>query len=63
MRITQYRTMTNDELLNFAETRVETPLEVELLNRLTSALNAEPYTPYMAQLGGQMDLVFGTPTK
>jgi hypothetical protein len=33
-RITQYQFMTLDEVLNFAENRVETPLEVELFNRL-----------------------------
>ena len=60
MRITHYRTMTDDELLNFAETRAETPLELELLNRL----NAVKYgTPYMEKLNQQMERIFGDPSK
>lgn len=60
MRITHYRHMTDDELLSFAETRAETPLEVELLNRL----NAAKYgTPYMEKLNQQMELVFGESPK
>lgn len=38
MRITHYRHMTDDELLKFAHTRAETPLEVELLNRLEDGI-------------------------
>jgi hypothetical protein len=56
MRITQYRHLTNDELMNYAETRAETPLEIELLNRLSAGLTV---SPYMDQIDRQMELVFG----
>jgi hypothetical protein len=36
MRITHYRHMTDSEFIKFAETRAESPMEVELLNRLCS---------------------------
>jgi hypothetical protein len=59
MRITHYRTMTDDELLNFAETRAETPLEVELMNRL----NAKLHGNIEQNFERQMTLVFGEPLK
>jgi hypothetical protein len=59
MRITHYRTMTDDELLNFAETRAETPLEIELLNRL----NARMHGGIAQDFEKQMVLVFGEPLK
>jgi hypothetical protein len=59
MRITHYRTMTDAELLNFAETRAETPLEVELLNRL----NARIHGNFEQNFENQMTLVFGEPLK
>ena len=59
MRITHYRTMTDDELLNFAETRAETPLEIELLNRL----NARMRGSIAQDFEKQMVLVFGEPLK
>ena len=59
MRITHYRTMTDAELLNFAETRAETPLEIELLNRL----NARMHSSIAQDFEKQMTLVFGEPLK
>lgn len=59
MRITHYRTMTDDELLNFAETRAETPLEIELLNRLNAAKRGSIAQDFEKQ----MELVFGEPLK
>jgi hypothetical protein len=59
MRITHYRTMTDAEMLNFAETRAETPLEVELLNRL----NAKMHGSIEQNFERQMTLVFGEPLK
>lgn len=59
MRITHYRTMTDDELLNFAETRAETPLEVELMNRL----NARTRGSIAQDFEKQMELVFGDSAK
>jgi len=59
MRITHYRTMTDDELLTFARTRVETPLEVELLNRLEAKL----YGDTAQDFEKQMVIVFGEPLK
>ena len=55
MRITHYRTMTDDELLTFARTRVETPLEVELLNRLETKM----YGGFAKSTEGQMEIIFG----
>lgn len=55
MRITHYRHMTDDELLKFAQTRAETPLEVELLNRL----EAKMYGGFTKSLEDQMEIVFG----
>ena len=59
MRITHYRTMTDDDLLNFAETRAETPLEIELLNRL----NATKRGSIAQDFEKQMELVFGDSAK
>jgi len=59
MRITHYRTMTDDELLTFARTRVETPLEVELLNRLEAKL----YGDTAQDFEKQMVIVCGEPLK
>jgi len=55
MRITHYRHMTDDELLKFAQTRAETPLEVELLNRL----EAKMYGGFAKSTEGQMEIIFG----
>lgn len=59
MRITHYRTMTDDELLTFARTRAETPLEVELLNRLETKM----YGDTAQDFEKQMVIVFGEPLK
>lgn len=55
MRITQYRHMTDDELLRFAESRAETTLEIELMNRL----NAKLHGGIMQDFEKQRTLVFG----
>ena len=59
MRITHYRTMTDDELIRFAETRAETPLEIELMNRLS----AKVYGGFAENFEKQMTLVFGESAK
>lgn len=55
MRITHYRHMTDDELLKFAQTRAETPLEVELLNRLETKM----YGGFAKSTEGQTEILFG----
>ena len=51
--------MTDDELLTFARTRAETPLEVELLNRLETKM----YGDTAQDFEKQMVIVFGEPLK
>ena len=51
--------MTDDELMTFARTRAETPLEVELLNRLETKM----YGDTAQDFEKQMVIVFGEPLK